>query len=227
MSHEAEHAEAAVIVRAIAEILPEEISGKDAVTAMRDGGSTQWRQMEWPGFWLEWMCEIGVLPRIGGTAGPLVHRTRFDIRLDGVWDLKVHTNGKKVAILNDCDAVEHCIATHGGIGFIIVSGDMAMDEDGSFKAWHDELKGKPSAYVLAGRRNGRRSRPRKDTFSPTRVSAYHFSSMDQLRRAVSAGWMKDSFQAGLPNSNDGERRSKYSLVVKAVPEDAAVAWTDL
>ena len=34
--------------------MPNSVDGKTAILEMRDGGSPNWRQMEWIGFWFEY-----------------------------------------------------------------------------------------------------------------------------------------------------------------------------
>lgn len=37
--------------------MPKIWDGREAILEMRDGGSRQWRQMEWMGFYFEYLCE--------------------------------------------------------------------------------------------------------------------------------------------------------------------------
>ena len=37
--------------------MPKVWDGRSAILEMKKGGSTQWRQMEWMGFYFEFLCE--------------------------------------------------------------------------------------------------------------------------------------------------------------------------
>jgi hypothetical protein len=190
--------------------LPKLINGRQAVLAMKNGGSRNWRQMEWIGFYLEFFVDTQVLPRVGGKAGPEYGRTKFDLMLSAPWDLKAHLDGEDSVILNDVEAVDKCLLQHGTLNYMVLKGTATYDDaSGRFKKWHDGLKGKPSAYVAAGKAKARRSRRRKVNFKRTELIGFHMTSQT-LQQGLKSGAV-GYFQRGMKNSNGRPRRSKYLL----------------
>jgi hypothetical protein len=204
-------AEGQMILSAIAAGLPRTIDAREAICEMQAGGSTQWRQMEWIGFYPEFWFRDRLAISLDVTDGPKLGNMTFDIKRRFVWDLKAHAEGSSTwAPLNDVEAVRNCITNYDGVGFFAISGSCTYDVDGSFKRWHDELKGGPSAYALRNEARGAPSRKRKTSFEPKRLVAFRFSSLDQLDRALSEGWIK-GFQKDMQNSNGVPRREKIQV----------------
>jgi hypothetical protein len=189
--------------------LPEEVNGKAAILEMKavDG---QWKQMEWIGWYFEHFVKTKVLEAVGGTVGPTYGNTTIDLMLGSPWDLKAHPTDKSAAILNDVEAINACIEEYGHINYFLLEGSVTYDDDvKSFKRWHDELKGKPSAYVKQGETIGRRSRLRKTSFRPTKILGIQLDA-ETLKHGISTGAVKP-FQEGMRNSNGKKRRSKYQI----------------
>jgi hypothetical protein len=210
------------LVAILREKLPKTIDGRDAITAMRDEGSTQWRQMEWIGFWFEHFVETKIAAGMGITKGPTYGNTTFDTKISQVWDLKVHPDAKPQLILNDQEAFKACIEQNGGLGFIILEGQAEFDSSGDFKRWHDILKGGTSAYEAARIMNGKPSRKRKVSFTPKRMVALYFPNLDSVREGLRDGWLGE-FQENMSNSNGKPRRAKYLLkAISKVPNDYVV-----
>ena len=75
--------------------LPAIWDGKESIQYMKDNDSTQWRQMEWPGFYFQFMCE-----RILGknnfmkVPGPKYGNVEFDGFKTIPWDFKAHSIDK-------------------------------------------------------------------------------------------------------------------------------------
>ena len=202
----------------VEKVLPTVIDGKFAIEVLRSEGSSNWRQMEWIGFWFEHVVATQVVPETGGSRGPTYGRTEFDFQRNFVWDLKVHLDGSDWLILNDQEAVHACIKDHSGIGYLIVQGTADFDPDGSFKAWHDRLKGGSSAYEKDRVKRGAPSRRRKISFAPNRILAIWIPSSADASRAVKDGWIK-GFQEGMRNANGNPRRAKFQIKVSQVPPD--------
>lgn len=216
-------AEAMSIINGFASGLPEVIDGRAAISEMREGGSRHWKQMEWIGFYPEFWFEQNLAGPLGMSTGPTFGNITFDLAGDGVWDLKSHSSSASPwSPLNDVEAVEECIQTHGGVGFILVSGPCTYDEDGSFKAWHDALKGKKSPYQEKNEALGVKSRRRKTSFAPHEFLAFGFNSMDSLALAHRNGWIK-GFQEGMKNSNGTKRRAKIMVDTMSIPDSAIIA----
>jgi hypothetical protein len=203
--------EGKLLLEAIAAELPSTIDARTAINSMRLGGSRNWKQMEWIGFYPEFWFENRLSISLDASHGPRFGNMTFDIKRRYVWDLKAHsTGGSGWAPLNDIEAIRACIDRFDGVGFLVISGPCTYDEDGSFKAWHDELKGGQSDYSRRIADRGARSRRRKTSFSPDHLIAFRFSTQDQLDQAMTEGWVK-GFQEGMRNSNDTERRKKVMV----------------
>lgn len=196
--------------------LPMHIDARNAITAMRDGGSSQWRQMEWIGFYPEFFFESTLADGLQARRGPAFGKVSFDIQRHHVWDLKAHSSDSpEWAPLNDEEAVASCIEHHNGLGFVVLSGPCEYDEDGSFKQWHESLKGGKSAYSAKREKEGAKSRRRKTAFKPNHILVFRFETLSDLERAKSEGWVK-RFQTGMRNSNDVPRRPKIQVNLKRV-----------
>lgn len=199
--------------------LPKFWDGKDAILELKTAGY-QWRQMEWIGWYFEWKAKQILICALGGSDGPTYRNTRFDYRKDFVWDLKAHPGNSRTlfTILNDVEAIDHCINEYGTIGFILAVGTVGYDDDGSFKKWHDTLKGGVSRYEMERVRRGARSRRRKVFFT---VENYLTFALDQgdIIRGLSEGWLQNSFQKGMRNADGSSRRAKYSIRLDEIPQD--------
>lgn len=217
------HAEGQLLLTAIAEGLPIVIDGKQAITAMKDGGSSNWRQTEWIGFYPEFWFETNVAEELDAEHGPTFGNMSFDIQRDHVWDLKAHAAGKRTwAPLNDVEAIEGCINDFGGVGFLVISGPCTYDDDlATFKSWHVSLSGGPSDYSRRIAARGAKSRRRKTSFRPNHLLAFWFSSMTDVKRARSEGWIK-GFQTDMRNSNDTPRRAKIQVDVANIGDWALI-----
>lgn len=125
--------------------------------------------------------------------------TQFDYALNHVWDLKAHTehavtptptrvvDGRGAMLLNDERAMRSCVEEQG-LGFLVLSGDAVMDEDGSFVAWHRQFKA--DRGVKAAPSNRGPSRVRKRTFIPKAVEAFWLPNTSALDAALLAGQLR-------------------------------------
>lgn len=190
--------------------IPDSITGKEAILRMKKEGSTNWKQMEWIGFWFEHLVSKHLLPAVGDQALSKHGKTTFDLRRQYIWDLKSHPNQSKSLILNDKSAIEECLERESGLGFIILSGDVEYDETGEFKKWHDALKGGTSAYEKSRILRNAPSRRRKVNFTPTSVDAYWFSKVSEIEKCLIEGILSE-FQTGMRNSNGKSRKPKIMI----------------
>lgn len=203
--------------------VPKYVDGKNAVIEMKNGGSRNWRQMEWIGFWFEFFFEKNLIPVLGGTRGPTFGTTQFDFKKKYVWDLKAHPSEAKSLILNDQNAIKNCVISEKGLGFIIISGIAKYDNSkGEFKKWHDNLKGGTSAYEKNRVARGASSRRRKISFEPENLHALWFDDVSDINSAVRDGWLK-SFQTDMKNSNGQPRPAKFQFNLDAVSKNNMIA----
>jgi hypothetical protein len=178
--------------------------------------------MEWIGFWFEFFIDTRIKPTLGNTSGPKYGQTTCDLKLDYVWDLKAHPQHKDDLLLNDQMAVRSCIQENGGVGFIIVEGEVEYDDEKeTFKKWHDKLKGKQSAYVTARIARSAPSRKRKISFAPTSIVGVWIDSLDTLATGQSDGWIS-GFQENMRNSNGVPRKAKFKFITSKIPANCIV-----
>ncbi len=190
--------------------IPKKINGRDAILQMRDEGSPNWRQMEWIGFWFEHIVKLALREDLNKSEQSNYGNTRFDLVRKHTWDLKVHPIQTKSLILNDLSAIEHCLKSEGGLGFIILSGNAEYDTDLSFKTWHDQLKGGVSKYEAERIERKAPSRRRKVSFVPTVIEGFWFNSFSEIELCLAKGFMGE-FQAGMRNSNGVKRMPKLAI----------------
>ena len=199
--------------------IPRTWDGRDAITEMKDAGSRNWRQMEWMGFYFEFLCEQKFEDLLS-MPGKLYGRTRFDGFNSICWDFKAHAGNttSHQVITNDTLAVESAINEYGHYGLILANGIVEYNDDArTFKQWHDALKGGTSEYELARINRGANSRTRKTEFV---LEEIHFICLD----ADALDQCSGSFQEGFRNADGSSRRSKVLIDVTKVP-DASIVLT--
>jgi len=185
--------------------VPVNWDGKTAILEMKNEGNRQWRQMEWIGFYFQFLCEkyFGNLfkfqfPRYGNASFDGFYKLPFDFKSHAI-----NTSSHKIPV-NDREAIECGIRDYGSVGLIVAVGDVIYnDEDRSFQKWHEELKGKPSNYVLENRRRGAWSRLRKFSFTLKEISLIEITD----KTLENCG----SFQTGFRNSDGSPRREKVLI----------------
>lgn len=188
--------------------LPSYWDGKECIFYMKNNGCLNWKQMEWPGWYFQFMCEtILRKENFFEIPGPAYGNVEFDGKRIIPWDFKAHTDntqsGNKVPT-NGYQEVVAAIEDYETVGFIIASGTAVFDDENqSFKKWHDELKGKTSAYERERIARGASSRRRKAAFD---LEAIKFVFVDKN----SLGFC-GSFQSGMRNSNGTPRNPKVML----------------
>lgn len=240
--------EGAALVETLAEELPGHWDGVDCIRWMREAGSTQWRQMEWFGFYFEerlrdvlnsrYPTPIVGGPRIryGSTVFDYASPTR-------VWDAKAHTaltrphpwdgvtptkRASSEMWLNDARAVRACVAEQG-LGFLIVDGLAGLDMTGEFRAWHKAF-GESDGRALSGYvASTGRSRPRKASWSPIELRAIWIENTAELTAGLAAGWLVQREQpdwgAGVARRSRNDKFSGRSA--KAGPwQVASHTWVD-
>jgi hypothetical protein len=197
--------------------LPKEWDGKEAILSMRDAGDRNWRQMEWIGFYGEFIARplVQGLPSFS-VPGDRFGNVSFDLRGSINWDLKAHPNSASALILNDKEAVLSSIQKHQYHGFVVLAVECSYDDDeGAFKYWHDALKGGTSQYEKDRVARGAPSRRRK---TAARLTAIHFLVVDEPKVSIFSGAQK-----GWRNSDGSARREKFSLThEKLIAESVTV-----
>lgn len=193
--------------------LPRVWDGKESILYMKDHNCTQWRQMEWPGFYFQFMCET-LLSKNGymRIPGPKYGNVEFDGFRTIPWDFKAHSidaikgDDGKVPTNGYNESLE-AIDEFGAICFVIIIGASEYDDENqSFKNWHDALKGGTSRYELERINRAAPSRRRKISFIPQEL-VFVFVDSENIN---SCG----KFQSNFRNSNGVARNAKILLDIK-------------
>lgn len=175
--------------------------GKASILEMKDC-DYHWRQLEWIGFYGQLLLKQNIFHEFK-IPGDRYGNVEFDFKKTINWDLKVHPNNQKQAILNDCVATNESINQYGAHGLLVFCVDCEFDSTGEFKIWHDNLKGGKSNYEIARVERGAKSRIRKTTARVTKIKTL-FLNNDNILQLGGA-------QDGWRNSNGTPRRIKYSI----------------
>jgi len=202
---------------AIAKALASELlglwDGKQCIEYLK-AHDYHWRQMEWIGWYFELRAKQILSADLNGSAGPTVGNVAIDYAVNGEpWDFKAHPTkpNDSWVYLNDREAVDTCALHLGGIGWVIAVGEADYDTDGSFKKWHDSLKGGKSSYEMDRIARGAPSRRRKRAFKCTHFLIAKVESTSQINDAITAGLLTAGMQSGQRNSNGRARRAKYGI----------------
>ena len=193
--------------------LPKIWNGRDAIVEMKDALYPHWRQMEWIGFYFQFICEEH-LHDIIDIPGPRYGNADFDGFKEIPIDFKSHAinTSTHTIILNDRDAIYDAIFDYGEVGVILALGNVLYnDDDRAFQAWHEKIKGGKSNYELDRIHRGAWSRVRKVRFDLKQIS---FISLDD-DTIDNCG----SFQKGFRNSNGNIRKEKLSLNLENISDE--------
>ena len=201
-----------------ARAMPNRWHGRAAILALKEAGYAHWKQMEWMGFYFQFLCEK-TFADILDMPGPKHGRTEFDAFGSIPWDFKTHaanTTSHRV-IANDTEAIEKAVAQHGYYGLILAIGWVEYnDEELTFKQWHDALKGGKSDYELKRIERGAMSRRRKTEFN---LAEIHFIRLDRQALHACGG----SFQKGFRNADGQLRRAKVTVNIQLLPDASVIA----
>lgn len=187
--------------------------GRESILEMKESGYSQWKQMEWIGFYFQFLCEKH-LSDIMEIPGPKYGNVRFDAFKKIPWDFKAHamnTSSHQI-IVNDSEATANGIRDQGAVGLILALGKVLYnDEDRTFQKWHEALKGGLSDYSLERIKRGAWSRLRKVSFDLQQISFIKITD-DTL---IKCG----SFQEDFRNADGSPRRAKVLLNLEEIDEE--------
>ena len=194
-------------------LLNKKWDGKTAILQMKNNGYSQWRQMEWIGWYFQFLCErnLSALMEIPGNS---YGNVTFDAFKKVPWDFKSHIkndqDGKEqtVIIINDKAAIDNAIEQYGYIGLIIAVGYAEWnDTNRTFQKWVEELKGGKSEYEEKRIERGAPSRLRKVSFNLKDILFVKISNRDREKLKI--------YSQGR-NSNGNMRTPKYELDLKDI-----------
>ncbi len=193
--------------------LPVIWDGRKSILAMKSSGFPHWKQMEWIGWYFQFLCEIALKDLIQ-IPGPKFGNVSFDGFYKIPWDFKAHainTSSHQI-IVNDSRATATAIARYGCVGVILAIGKVEYnDEKRTFQKWHEALKGGKSKYELDRIKRGAWSRLRKTEFNLEQIS---FIKIDDSV-LVKCG----SFQRDFRNANGSPRHEKILLDLEKLDEE--------
>ena len=195
------------------ENIPVHWDGRKAILEMKNAGFRHWRQMEWIGWYFQFLCEK-YLKNYVEIPGPRYGNVEFDAFKVIPWDFKAHamnTSSHKI-IVNDSEATSKGIEEFGSVGLILAMGEVRYnDDERSFQKWHEELKGGKSKYEIERIKRGAWSRLRKVEFNLRQIS---FIRIDDVV-LIKCG----SFQRDFRNANGSPRREKVLLDLEKIDEE--------
>jgi hypothetical protein len=180
---------------------------------MKNQDYPHWRQMEWIGFYFQFLCEK-FLAGMFKFQKPTYGRVSFDGLYQIPFDFKAHTinTSSHQIIVNDSEAISLAIKEYGSVGVIIALGKVLYnDEDRSFQQWHEELKGGLSDYTKERIARGAWSRLRKQKFSLSQISIIEITDNTLIKCG--------SFQEDFRNSDGSPRRKKVLLNLESLDEE--------
>ncbi|WP_298275539.1 hypothetical protein [Ferroplasma sp.] len=185
--------------------------GKNVILEMKNNNYSQWKQMEWIGFYFQFLCEKN-LQEIMTMPGNIYGNVKFDAFKNIPWDFKCHVQNdvkgkeKTDMIINDMQAVNMATEQYGYIGLVIGLGNAEYnDRDRTFKNWVDELKGGKSKYENERIERDAGSRLRKVAFDLNDVIFVKINKEDLGSLGI--------YNQGR-NSNGHKRKPKYELDLK-------------
>ena len=194
--------------------------GRSSIVEMKDSGSKDWKQMEWMGFYFEFLCQTH-FDGIIDMPGKKYRSTTFDAFCEISWDFKAHAANttRHDVITNDVEAIKSTLDDYGYYGIILAIGEVEYnDEQRTFKKWHDELKERISKYEINRINRGAMSRRRKTEFI---LSEIHFICLD----IQTLDQCSSIYQQGR-NSNGRPRPPKFNLNVQKIPDSALAATVE-
>lgn len=120
------------------------IDGKESILEMKENGGRDWRQIEWVGFYYEYLIDKLDFRSETTYLSPTKKKVKLDYRFDSILtDLKTHNiNSKPEIMLNDKKVMEEALEKEGKIQILLLNG-YANKEDREtqfFKKWHCDLK---------------------------------------------------------------------------------------
>ncbi len=128
--------------------MPVNWDARQSILQLKDA-NFQWRQMEWIGFYFEFLCRDLLKDTDFTIPGHKYRNVEFDCFRSINWDLKasaIKSDNHRI-ILNDKIAIEESLKKYGCHGVILALLDVDYnDESRSFQLWHTELKGGLSSY---------------------------------------------------------------------------------
>jgi len=197
------------------------VDGKQAILEMKNDGEPYWKEMEWPSYYLSYLLRKELRDRM-----QIVEKGRRRICFQGEhpWDVRVKAKESKDprVILTDVKNTDMVFDDGNGFGLIVFFVMTEKDEDGTFRQWHEELKGGSSEYTKKIASEGRKPRIRKKSIYLISGEAWFFPDLESFRSGVEQGWLDEDFARTMRNSNERSRNPKYAINVSEIPNQFRV-----
>lgn len=176
--------------------------GKAAILDMQleDG---PYKQMEWIGFYFEHIAQKHF------DSTPAKAKEPFDFKIGRhLIDAKTHVinEGKTRVLLNSKSRIDETVQTQP-IYYLVLMTEVEYDSDGSFREWHDEMKGGRSEYSKQRESVGRQSRRRKVLSNNKSLQLFKIDSTNVDQLSV--------FNQG-QNCDGSPRNQKYVLYTDVI-----------
>jgi hypothetical protein len=180
---------------------------------MKDNNYPHWKQMEWIGFYFQYLCEKKLadifqfqIPRYGNASFDGLYQIPFDFKSHAI-NTSSHT-----VIVNDSEAISQAIKEYECVGVIIALGEVVYnDKERTFQAWHESLKGGLSQYTKDRIARGAWSRLRKCSLYLSQITIIEITD----KTLIKCG----SFQEDFRNSDGSPRRSKLTLNLEKMNDE--------
>jgi hypothetical protein len=203
-------------IKTILKQMPTLWIGKDAILEMKNENFNQWRQMEWIGFYFEFLCQKYFKKMME------FHKVKYgNVTFDGFFkipfDFKAHALNTEThqVIINDTEATIKAIKDYGFVIVIMALGEVEYnDVQRTFQKWHEELKGGKSRYELERIKRGAISRLRKCKFDLKEIMLIKIDN-STLKKC-------GSFQKDFRNADGSPRRSKVLLNLEELDENEVI-----
>lgn len=200
----------------ILENIPKKWDAKKSILEMKENNFNQWRQMEWMGFYFEFLCQKH-LKSIMEFHKIKYGRTSFDGFLEVPFDFKSHAvnTEKHDVVINDTEAITKAIKKYGYVIAIISLGKVVYnDENRKFQKWHEKIKGGKSKYELERIKRGAWSRLRKTHFDLQEIIFIKINK-ETLNKS-------GSFQKNFRNADGSMRKSKVMINLEKLNEEEII-----
>ena len=206
-------------LRITSQNMPKVWDGRSAILEMKAAGSRQWRQMEWMGFYFEFLCQThfeGIINMPGKKYG----NKEFDAFREISWDFKVDSTDTAThsVIANDAEAISDTISDYGSYGMILAIGAMEYDDKKTnFKKWHDELREQIGKYETNRINRGAMSRTRGTAFALEKI---HFICFDSEMLHQCCGLLQNYF-----GETDINKLKRKEVIIDPdeIPDSALIA----
>jgi hypothetical protein len=194
-------------------ILPKFWDGQKSILEMKESNYPHWKQMEWIGFYFQFLCEKHLL-NIIEIPGPKINNVTFDGFKEIPWDFKAHainTSSHQI-IVNDREAVTYSIYNYGAVGIILALGKVLYNDDNrTFQKWHEDLKGGLSNYSIERIKRGAWSRLRKVSFDLKQISFIILTEETLIKSGL--------FQKNFRNADGSARKGKVLVDLEKLDEE--------